>query len=370
MKHLVVTLTLGLAFVLPTMACKVEPRHEEPRPSSPVEPVAETPYRLVLEGRDGIGKGKHIVLISGDEEYRSEEAMPMLAKILSRRHGFDCTVLFSWDKEGKYIDPNNQAGLRDLEALKKADLMIIATRLRNPEPGEARHISDFLNAGKPLIGLRTATHGFKGNGKFGPNLTFNDFGLKILGEKWAGHHGKHKRQGTRGVIEKANADHPILRSVKDIFAPSDVYGVKRLTEADTILLRGAVTKGLNPKSKAIRGKKNRPMQPLAWLHPYTAPNGKTRGTSFCTTAGASVDLVSEDLRRIIVNAACHLTGLAVPARANVDLVDPFHPSFYGFWRNNTHWKKQDMQPSDYALGQSPQLPDPPKSPKWNFRDRD
>src|ERR1043166_5738067 len=56
---------------------------------------------LVLKGGDGPGHGKRVVLISGDEEYRSEEALPQLARILSARHGFDCTVLFAIDpKEG------------------------------------------------------------------------------------------------------------------------------------------------------------------------------------------------------------------------------------------------------------------------------
>ena len=57
--------------------------------------TADDPW-LVFQGEQGkgIGAGKHIVLISGDEEYRSEESLPMLAKILSHRFGFRCTVLF------------------------------------------------------------------------------------------------------------------------------------------------------------------------------------------------------------------------------------------------------------------------------------
>ena len=56
--------------------------------------VADSPW-IVFESGQGIGAKKHVVLISGDEEYRSEEAMPMLAKILSQRFGFRCTVLFA-----------------------------------------------------------------------------------------------------------------------------------------------------------------------------------------------------------------------------------------------------------------------------------
>ncbi len=50
---------------------------------------------VVYEGASGPGYGKHIVLVSGDEEYRSEEALPQLGKILARHHGFKCTVLFA-----------------------------------------------------------------------------------------------------------------------------------------------------------------------------------------------------------------------------------------------------------------------------------
>ena len=54
---------------------------------------------VVYEGGEGPGKGKHVVLISGDEEYRSEEALPQLGKILAKRHGFKCTVLFAINKQ-------------------------------------------------------------------------------------------------------------------------------------------------------------------------------------------------------------------------------------------------------------------------------
>ena len=321
---------------------------------------------LDLPGKKGPGKGKTIVLVSGDEEYRTEESMPMLAKILSQKHGFDCKVLFAWDSAGKHIDPNNQAGVRGWEHLKSADLMLIGTRFRKPNVEQAKHVTEFLNAGKPIIGIRTSTHAFNGSGKFGDKISYGAFGPLVMGEGWVNHHGRHKVEGARGVVEVKNAKHPILNGVKDVFGPSDVYGIRRLTDKDTILLRGAVTATLDPKSKLVEGK-NDPMQPLAWLHPYEAPNGKG-GTTFCTTMGASVDLVSEDLRRLLVNAAYHLTGLKVPQNADASYVDPFYPSFYGFIRDKNHWPSLDMQPSDYGLGKSPTAPEPKGSPKWPWRD--
>src|SRR5687767_7322702 len=84
---------------------------------------------VVYEGAEGPGKGKHIVLISGDEEYRSEEALPQLGKILAKHHGFKCTVLFPIAADGT-IDPN-VSNIPGLQALESADLMVIFTRFRD-----------------------------------------------------------------------------------------------------------------------------------------------------------------------------------------------------------------------------------------------
>ena len=205
----------------------------------------DDPYRLVFEAK-GSPSGKRIVLVAGDEEYRTEESMPMLAKILSQKHGFHCTVLFAHSVDGSYIDPNNQEGLRGLDALDDADLMIIGTRFRKPDEDQAAHVTKFLNAGKPVVGIRTSTHAFNGAGKFG-DLPFGQFGRKILGEQWVSHHGGHKRQGARGVISTEYRAHPILNGVGEVFAPSDVYGVIHLTDDDTILMRAAVTETLDPE---------------------------------------------------------------------------------------------------------------------------
>ena len=203
---------------------------------------SEDPW-LELPAKEG-GHGKKVVIITGDEEYRSEEAGPMLGKLLSQKHGFNVRVCFAIDPEHGYIDINNQNNIPGLEALAEADLMIISTRFRQLPDEQYAHLADYLNAGKPVIGLRTATHAFTGKGATG-DFKWNQFGILILGERWAGHHGAHKREGARGVIEEENKDHPILNGVTDVFATSDVYGTRNLDqEAATILLRGAVTETL------------------------------------------------------------------------------------------------------------------------------
>src|SRR5436305_11706325 len=107
---------------------------------------------VVYEGGDGPGRGKHIVLVSGDEEYRSEESLPQLGKILARHHGFKCTVLFAIDPKDGTINPN-VSNIPGLEALKTADLMIIFTRFRDLPDEQMKHVVEYLEAGKPVIGL-------------------------------------------------------------------------------------------------------------------------------------------------------------------------------------------------------------------------
>ncbi len=303
---------------------------------------------------EGGHNGRHVVIITGDEEYRSEESGPMLGKILSETHGFNVRVCFAIDPEHGYIDPNNQKNIPGLEALADADLMIISTRFRQLPDDQYAHLAAYLNAGKPVIGFRTATHAFNGGGATG-DFKWNQFGLKILGEKWAGHHGGHKREGARGVVAEENKDHPILNGATDVFATSDVYGTRNLDQkAATVLLRGAVTETLEPDSKPISGPKNDPMQALAWIREYTAPDGTTKGQAFCTTAGASDDFRSEGLRRLVINAAFHLTGLEVPENADVTPIDPFAPTFYGFIREEGYFKNLNLRPSDFVVGKTRQ----------------
>lgn len=327
--------------------------------------IANAADRLVFEPPESEETPQHIVLVSGDEEYRTEETMPMLGKILSQKHGFKCTVLFALAADGSgYIDPNNQEGIAGFETLEDADLMIIGTRFRKPDAEAAKYIAGFLNAGKPVIGIRTSTHAFRGDGDFG-GLAYNDFGLKVLGETWVSHHGKHKKEGARGLATDAGKEHPILSGVGDVFCPSDVYGVIHLTDADQILMRAAVTESLDPDSPAIDGPKNDPMQPFAWLHEYKTPDGTGSGMSFCTTGGASVDMLDEDLRRLIVNASYFLLKRDVPEKADVGYVDDFKPSFYGFIRDKSFFKDLNLKPEDLDLGKNtPKSPDPQGSPEW------
>jgi hypothetical protein len=295
---------------------------------------------IVFEGREGPGKGKHVVLISGDEEYRSEEGLPQLAKILAERHGFKCTVLFAIDKKDGTINPNANDNIPGTEATSSADLLILFTRFRDLPDDQMRHIVDYVESGRPIIGLRTATHAFapKATSKFARYGWMNKqweggFGRQVLGETWINHHGKHGSQSTRGLVAPDQKNHPILRGIHDgdIWGPTDVYAVRLPLPGDSQpLILGQVLLGMQPNDSPVAGKQNDPLMPVAWTKTYTTPSGKTART-FTTTMGASQDLASEGLRRLLVNAAYWTLGMddKIPPKSNVDVVGDYRPTPFG-----------------------------------------
>ncbi|MBI1320592.1 MAG: hypothetical protein GC168_16840 [Candidatus Hydrogenedens sp.] len=332
---------------------------------------------VVYEGGDGPGKGKKVVLISGDEEYRSEEGLPQLGKILSQRHGFTCTVLFAINPETGLVDSNYTKNIPGLEALDDADLMIILTRFRDLPDDQMTHIDNYLKSGRPVIGMRTSTHAFNppadspwaryANGYAGAEEAWEDgFGRLVLGEKWISHHGRHKEESTVGLIAADAKDSPILRGIQDgdIWGSTDVYGVRLPLPGDCQpLVMGQVTQregdfdnddvfyGMRPTdSKAVRGMRNNPMMPVAWTKTYQIPGGET-GKVFTTTMGASADLLSEGVRRLLVQAVYWAVGLkdAIPENgADVALVGDYKPSQYGF-HDDAHWLERKMTPAEHEL---------------------
>ncbi len=317
--------------------------------------AAEEQGFVSYNGLDGPGKGKRVVLISGDEEYRSEEALPQLGKILSLQHGFHCTVLFPVNPQDGTIDPNRNDNIPGMEQLASADLVIIATRFRKLPDEQMKHFADYLASGRPIIGLRTATHAFdlpdsSTYGRFGWKSKQWDggFGRQVLGETWISHHGAHGKQSTLGLIAPNMQSHPILRGIKDgdIWGPSDVYGVRLPLPADsTPLVMGQVLEGMQPTDKPLDGAKNEPMMPIAWTKTYKIGDGP-QGKVFTTTMGASQDLSNEGLRRLLVNATYWAVGLEdrIPEKSKADLVGEYKPlpfKFGGFEKNR--------RPADHEL---------------------
>ena len=309
---------------------------------------AEDPW-IVFDGYDGPGKGKHIVLIAGDDEYRSEDLIPQLGKILAKHLGFKCTVLFAINKEDGTIDPSTLDNIPGLDVLKDADLMVIFLRFRDLPDEQMKCIVDYTNSGKPIIGLRTATHAFN----FRKHKTYakysfrarefkGGFGRQVLGETWIAHYGQHQRESTRGLIAKGMENHPVVRGCEDIWGPSDVYAITTLSGDSKPLVMGQVLVGMNPKDKPNPDKK---LVPIAWIKSYTGEEGKTSRV-FTTTMGHGGDLKSEGFRRLLVNACYWGMGMEdkISAKSRVDFVGEYSPNPIGMGRH-----KKGLKPSDHKI---------------------
>jgi hypothetical protein len=331
------------------------------------------PSSMSYPAKDGPGRGRHVVFLTGDEEYRGEEGLPMLAKILSQRHGFKCTVLFSLDPDGT-INPKNVKSVSDSAALDSADAVVMLLRFRNWPDEDMARFEKFLNSGKPIVALRTSTHAFNGLPKGSPWESWNHnnqggFGKRVLGETWLTHWGRHKIEATRGAIEPSQQSNPLLRGVSNIFGETDVYEAYPPADA-TILVRGLVLKALTADSEPADYRKprstdkveqgvNDPAMPVAWTRVNKNANGTTNRI-FTTTMGAATDLENEGLRRLIVNAVYWGLGVDVPQKADVTYVDEYKPSFYGF-----DGFRKGLHPSDFGLGKKvpgEPLPRPAGSP--------
>lgn len=306
-------------------------------------PVTESELWLTYPGGVGPGKGKHVILIVADQEYRSEQSMPMLAKILSQHHGFDCTVLFGLNANNQ-VDPTmpvypskgeedsfQEHNIPGLEHLEKADLVIFFTRLLTLPPDQAKHIVDYLDSGKPIIGLRTANHGFRRQLPYkidGKQIHIGE----ILGGTFLGHHGAWHRDSTRGDIVLEMKDHPILRGVEGIWGPSDVYRTYKEGESlppeCTALVYGQPLIGRQRGSKSNPDKK--PL-PVAWIKNWRTSSGKLSRV-FQSTMGSGKDFESAGLRRLVVNATywCLEMEHEINSTRSVDYVGRYKPIASGF----------------------------------------
>jgi len=352
----------------------------QPRDSSTVSSTeAHSPELWLTMGEDN--PGKHIVLVSGDEEYRSEEALPQLAKILSTHHDFKSTVLFAQDPTAPgIVDPNYAGSIPGLQALDNADLMIIFTRFRALPDDQMKHFEKFLLAGKPVIGIRTATHAFHFKDTTSTWANWGNyfsqegspwdggFGRLVLGEKWHTHHGHHKHQSTSGLIADGAGTHPIVQGISDgeIWGPTDVYGVRLPLPGDSKhLILGQVMDrqgeydendpfyGMRPSDREIATvnpaaensyNPNDPMMPIAWIKSYQLPDGSP-GLAFTSTIGSSTDMINQGVRRLLVNAVYYLVGEPVPEKAPVDLVGTYVPSAYSF-HDDEYWDQKQLKIQD------------------------
>lgn len=312
---------------------------------------AAHPSQVVYQGEQGPGAGKHIVLIAGDHEYRSEELLPALGRILARRLGFKASVFITVDSAG-FIKPGS-SNIGGLEALKTADLLILGLRFQDFPADQMQHIVDYLGRGGPVIGLRTSTHAFRI--KQGPFARYSwdykgkeyldGFGEQVLGETWISHYGTNHEQSSRILLRNDRAAHPILRGVRDVHVQSGGYTAYPPGDSD-ILAVGQVLNGMDANAPADTSKQQ---LPVVWTRTYRGASGQ-QGRVFTSTHGASEDLLNPGFRRMLVNAALWTLGMeqAITPDLDVSFVGPFHPVTFSF-----EGYRRGVRPADLAGWDTP-----------------
>jgi putative membrane-bound dehydrogenase-like protein len=278
-------------------------------------------------------KGKKLVFVASDHEYRAEETLPALARILAVHHGFDCTVLFGLDENGEI--KAGASNIPGLEALKDADGAIIFTRFLALPVEQMKHLDDYLNRAGPVVGLRTSTHGFKYNDDKDPYYKYHfrydgddykgGFGHQVLGQSWVGHYGKNHKQSTRIDIIPAQKSHVILSGVRNVHVQAGGYNA--VAQKDWNIL----TMAQPLMSMEADGAPDPAKPPMAseWTRMYTGKGGKT-GRAFTSLYGASEDIVNDGYRRMIVNGIYWSVGLEdqIKADSKIDFVGPYKPNTF------------------------------------------
>ncbi len=292
---------------------------------------------LVYQGTEGIGKGKHIVFIANDHEYRSEQSCPALARILAKRHGFRCTVLFGVDENGS-IKAGAQS-VPGMESLRNADLLVFFTRFMRLPDAQADMLVDYFERGGPAVGIRTSTHCFNGQSGKWAKLNYNyggddyrgGLGEQVFGNTWnrergQSHYGSNHRMGCRITPTSSAKDHPILKGVQKIHAYSGGY--KSQPPAGSTPLLDLQVLNTFGASKDIN--KEKPIVSAGWTRDsYVAPSGKQKDARIVYSSfGASEDLLSEDARRFFVNSCLWAGGIEskITPDLDVDLVGGYKPS--------------------------------------------
>lgn len=244
-------------------------------------------------------KKPHIVFVTGDHEYSSEETMPALARELERRYEVRCTVLRSAP------DENSEENIPGLEALADADLAVLFLRWRRLPPEQLAHLEKYLASGKPLVAFRTTTHAFnypKGH----PLERWNAFAAEYLGAPpgWGNGHYHYGHKSSTDVVTHPGAkNHPALKGVAPSFhVRSWLYHVlPNYPPPDAQVL--LVGKSVEPD------KKDAVENPVAWTW-----TNKAGGKVWMTTLGHPEDFRTEAVQRLVVNGIHWALGKPAPEK--------------------------------------------------------
>ena len=240
--------------------------------------TGKPPFKFSEDGQP------HIVFVVGEREYKTKDTLPKFAAEHLETRGMRCTFV--------HADPEDGNLFPGLESLKTADLLFVSVRRRSLPAAQLQLIREYLDAGRPMIGIRTASHAFHTRGQHPDgHAEWQEFDPLVLGGNYRGHHGA----GPKTTITAAEGvdSHPILRnlSVASFVGNGSLYQVKPLQKTAMPILIGAVGE--------------LPHEPVAWTHKYK------NGRIFYTSLGHPEDFQQEDFNRLLGNAVLWALGKPV-----------------------------------------------------------
>ncbi|MDP6637579.1 MAG: ThuA domain-containing protein [Phycisphaerae bacterium] len=206
-------------------------------------------------------KTLNIHLIGGAREYRAVESLTAWQERMEKKYLVRCTRSFGVDKAKK---------LGNLQRLKDADLLVVYARRLQISGDQLKMVKDYIASGRPIIGLRTASHAFQ---------KYLEFDREVLGGSYSGHLGDEK--GIKVIVNTRTARHPVLAGVYEWTRSGKLYRNKELGKGVTLLLTGKAAKESHP---------------VAWVRTI----GKQR--VFYTSLGVPADFANDTFNTLLDNA--------------------------------------------------------------------
>lgn len=238
------------------------------------------PVLLLLFTVD-VAAEKKVVFMIGEREYGTKDTLQEFYKTELAPQGWQANFVLAPSRgEAK----NNFPGLEN--ALKDADLFFLSVRRRAPTIGQLNAVREYLSAGKPMIGVRTASHPFDTRGQApSGHAEWLGFDEEVLGAKYTGHYGDETF-----AIEtlEGGKTHPLLEGVV-MGESTKLYKNELSSPASHLLLQGR--------------RENGDLEPVAWTHTY----GPQKAWVFYTSLGVPQDFKDEGFRQLLRNAVEHST---------------------------------------------------------------
>ena len=224
-------------------------------------------------------KRPHVVIVSAEREYKTETTLPVFAL---KHLGKEFKVSFVYGNDVNATQRNNLPGI---SVLKDADLLLVSVRRRVLPKAQMDFVRKFIEAGKPVVGIRTANHAFSLRGKPIPDglADWENFDGEIIGGHYTGHHGAGPKVALE--VAKGAATHPILNKLdtSQWQGQGSLYLVSPLAKSATALLHGTIP--------------GKPTEPIAWVN-----TNKFGGRVFYTSLGHPDDFKNPATNQLLYQA--------------------------------------------------------------------